>query len=147
MADRTAHVVWEGPLTSGNGDLELASSGIGHYPITWASRVENPDGRTSPEELLAAAHAACYAMAFSHTLAQGGTPAERLNVTSTVTVLPKPGGGIQITRSALDVEGVVPGLDADGFRTNAETAEQNCPVSNVIRNNAEITLNAKLRSD
>jgi lipoyl-dependent peroxiredoxin len=69
MAERQAHTVWEGSLQGGKGDLEFASSGIGRYPVTWASRVERPDGRTSPEELLAAAHAACYAMAFSNTLA------------------------------------------------------------------------------
>jgi osmotically inducible protein OsmC len=146
MTDRVAHAIWEGPLTSGKGDLEFASSGIGRYPLAWSSRVESPDGRTSPEELLAAAHAACYAMAFSHALAQAGTPAERLHVSSTVTVLPKQGGGLQITRSALEVEGVVPGLDAEAFRKTAEAAEQSCPVSNVIRNNAEITLNANLKS-
>src|SRR5919201_1153918 len=76
-AERQAHTLWEGPLTSGKGDLEFASSGIGHFPVTWASRVEKADGRTSPEELLAAAHAACYAMALSHTLTQAGNPPDQ----------------------------------------------------------------------
>ncbi len=145
-ADRQAHVLWEGPLIGGKGDLEFASSGIGRFPLTWASRVERADGRTSPEELLAASHAACYAMAFSHALAQGGNPAERLHVTSTVSLDAKEGGGFAVTRSALEVAGVVPGLDQAGFQAAAEQAEQGCPISNAIRNNVEITVQAALES-
>ncbi|HZD69969.1 MAG TPA: OsmC family peroxiredoxin, partial [Actinomycetes bacterium] len=92
-AERRARVQWTGSLTEGSGDLEFASSGIGKYPVTWASRVEQPDGRTSPEELLAASHAACYAMAFSAVLGRGGTPPERLDVAATVSLDPKEGGG------------------------------------------------------
>jgi osmotically inducible protein OsmC len=146
MAERRAHALWEGALAGGKGDLEFASSGIGRYPITWASRVEKADGRTSPEELLAASHAACYAMAFSNTLDQAGTPPERLHVTATVSLDPKEGGGVVVTRSALEVTGVVPGLDQDGFQQAADEAEKGCPISNAIRGNVEITVAATLQS-
>ena len=145
-AERRARVQWTGSLTEGSGDLEFASSGIGKYPVTWASRVEQPDGRTSPEELLAASHAACYAMAFSAVLGRGGTPPERLDVAATVSLDPKEGGGIQVTASALEVRGVVPGLDQAGFQAAAEEAEQGCPISNALRNNLRITVQATLES-
>jgi osmotically inducible protein OsmC len=146
MADRQAHTLWEGSLFGGQGDTEFASSGIGRYPVTWASRTERPDGKTSPEELLAAAHATCYAMAFSNTLDQAGNPPERLHVTSTVSLDPKEGGGVVVTRSALEVTGVVSGLDQDGFQQAAEQAEKGCPISNAIRGNVEITVTATLQS-
>ena len=145
-ADRQAHTLWEGPLLSGHGDTEFASSGIGRFPVTWAARTESPGGKTSPEELLAAAHAACYAMAFSGALAKAGNPPERLHVTSTVSFEPKQGGGFAVTRSALEVNGVVPGLDQDGFQRAAEEAEKGCPISNAIRGNLEITVKATLES-
>jgi osmotically inducible protein OsmC len=144
-ADRRAETNWEGPLIGGSGVTEFASSGAGTFPVTWASRVESPDGRTSPEELLAAAHASCYAMAFSATLARGGTPPERLHVVATVSVNPKEGGGIQVTDSRLEVTGVVPGLDQAGFQDAAERGEQGCPISNAIRNNVNITVTATLQ--
>jgi lipoyl-dependent peroxiredoxin len=146
MAERQAHTVWEGPLQGGKGDFEFASSGIGRYPVTWASRVERADGRTSPEELLAAAHATCYAMAFSNTLAQDGNPPERLHVTATVSLDPKEGGGVAVTRSALEVDGVVPGLDQAAFQDAAERAEQGCPISNAIRGNVDVKVSATLKS-
>lgn len=146
MADRQAQTVWEGSLLEGKGELEFTSSGIGRYPVTWASRVEAPEGRTSPEELLAAAHAACYSMAFSNTLAEGGTPPERLHVVATVSLDPKPGGGVHVTRSALEVTGTVAGIDQAGFQAAAEKAEQGCPISNAIRGNVEITVAATLES-
>ena len=146
MAERQAHTVWEGPLQGGRGDLEFASSGIGRYPVTWASRVEKADGRTSPEELLAAAHASCYAMAFSNTLAQDGNPPERLHVTATVSLDPKEGGGVAVTRSALEVDGVVPGLDQAAFQDAADRAEQGCPISNAIRGTVDVTVSATLKS-
>jgi lipoyl-dependent peroxiredoxin len=144
MAERRAHVQWEGALASGKGDLEFASSGIGRYPITWASRVERADGRTSPEELLAAAHAACYAMAFSNTLTQAGNEPERLHVTSTVSLDPKEGGGVAVTSSVLEVIGRVPGLDQAGFQAAADQAELGCPISNAIRGNVSVTVTATL---
>jgi lipoyl-dependent peroxiredoxin len=145
-AERQARVVWEGPLQQGRGELEFASSGIGKYPVTWASRVERPDGRTSPEELLAASHAACYAMALSATLGRTGNPPERLDITATVSLNPKEGGGFEVTSSALEARGVVPGLDQAGFQSLAEQAEQTCPISNALRNNLRITVNATLES-
>lgn len=145
-AERQARVLWEGPLQHGSGELEFASSGIGTYPVTWASRVERPDGRTSPEELLAASHAACYAMALSATLGQAGNPPQRLNVTATVSLDPKEGGGFQVTSSVLEVRGVVPGLDQAGFQSVAEQAEKACPISNALRNNLRITVTATLES-
>ncbi len=145
-AERRAHAHWEGSLTEGSGEFEFASSGIGKFPVTWASRVERPDGRTSPEELLAASHAACYAMAFSFTLSGAGNTPERLDVTATVSLDPKQGGGFEVTSSALEVTGVVPGLDQAGFQAAAEQAEQGCPISNALRNNLRITVQATLES-
>jgi osmotically inducible protein OsmC len=137
-AKRTAEVVWQGSLLEGSGTVTMASSGVGEYPVTWASRAEDPDGRTSPEELLAAAHAACYAMALSHHLAGNETPPERLNVSATYTFVP----GTGITTVDLDVKGSVPGLDAGAFEAEAQAGEQKCPVSNAIRGNVEINLTA-----
>jgi osmotically inducible protein OsmC len=145
-AVRRARALWEGSLTEGSGELEFASSGIGKYPVTWASRVEQPDGRTSPEELLAASHAACYAMAFSFALGGAGNPPERLDVTATVSLDPKEGGGVEVTSSALEVRGVVPGLDQAAFQAAAEQAEKACPISNALRNNLRITVRATLDS-
>jgi osmotically inducible protein OsmC len=144
MADRQAHTVWEGSLVEGKGELEFVSSGIGRFPITWASRVEKADGRTSPEELIAAAHASCYAMALSNTLAGDGTPPERLHVVATVSLDPKQGGGVEVTKSTLEVTGTVPGLDQAGFQAAAERGEQACPISNALRGNLQITVTATL---
>src|SRR4029453_12147825 len=101
-------------------------------------------GPGGPEELLAAAHAACYAMAFSHSLAQDGTPPQRLHVQATVSLGPKDGGGIQVNASHLEVTGVVPGLDAAAFQAAAEKAEQGCPISNAVRGTLEITVRGPL---
>jgi osmotically inducible protein OsmC len=145
MADRRAEATWEGTLTEGGGTLDLVSSGVASsLPITWASRTEEPEGRTSPEELLAAAHASCYAMAFSAVLGRGGTPPERLHVTAVVSLNPKEGGGVEVTDSTLTVTGSVPGLDQAGFEAAAEAGEQGCPISNAIRNNVAITVTATL---
>jgi lipoyl-dependent peroxiredoxin len=143
-ADRRAEAHWEGALTSGSGEVTLASSETGRFPVTWASRVERPDGRTSPEELLAASHASCYAMAFSATLGRGDTPPERLDVVATVSLNPKEGGGVEVTDSKLEVTGVVPGLDQAGFQAAAEAAEKGCPISNAIRGNVAVTVTATL---
>jgi lipoyl-dependent peroxiredoxin len=144
MADRQAHTVWEGSLFEGKGEVEFVSSGIGRFPVTWASRVEKADGRTSPEELIAAAHASCYAMALSNTLAGDGTPPERLHVVATVSLDPKQGGGVEVTKSTLEVTGTVPGLDQAGFQAAAERGEQACPISNALRGNLQITVTATL---
>lgn len=146
MAERRAHAQWEGALASGKGDLEFASSGIGRYPITWASRVEQADGRTSPEELLAAAHAACYAMAFSHALAEAGHTPEQVSVEATCHFTPVEGGGFSISRMDLAAHGRVPGLDQAAFTQHAEAGERGCPVSNALRGNVDIRLSATLEA-
>jgi len=144
MAVRVAAVSWKGNLTEGEGDLSLESSKILQgTPITWASRAEAPDGRTSPEELLAAAHASCYAMALSSTLAKNGTPADSLEVKAECS-LDRRGEGVAVTAMHLHVRGVVDGLDDAGFRSIATTAEEGCPISGAIRGNVEITLDASL---
>ena len=145
-AERRAEVEWHGSLIQGSGRLVNVGSGaIGNLPVTWASRTERSDGKTSPEELLAAAHAACYAMAFSHALAQAGTPAERLTVDATCT-FEQVEGGFKVSTMVLDVRGKVPGLDQAGFEKLAQQAEQGCPVSNALRNNVAISVNAHLES-
>lgn len=144
LAERTAQVVWQGNLTQGSGVVSLNSShATGDLPVTWASRTEEPGGKTSPEELIAAAHAACYAMAFSNTLNQNGTPPEQLNVSATLT-LDRVDGAVKITVEQLDVHGRVPGLDQAAFEQLAKTAEERCPVSNALRGNVEIRVNAQL---
>ncbi len=145
-AERRAEVVWQGTLVQGSGNLVSVGSGaIGNLPITWASRTERSDGKTSPEELLAASHAACYAMAFSHTLAQAGTPAEQLTVDGTCT-FEQTDSGFKVSTMVLDVRGRVPGLDQAGFEKAAQQAEQGCPISNALRNNVAIHVNAQLES-
>ncbi len=141
MADRTAHVTWSGSLIEGAGTITSVGSGaFGPLDVTWASRAEDSNGRTSPEELIAAAHAACFSMALSHGLAQGGTPAEKLEVDATVTFVP----GTGITSIALAVRGSVPGLDEQAFLAAAEGAKENCPVSTALASVPEITLDASL---
>jgi lipoyl-dependent peroxiredoxin len=142
--ERTANVSWRGDLMSGSGRIESVGSGaLSGLDVTWASRSEaDASGRTSPEELIAAAHAACFSMALSHGLAQAGTPPERLQVSATSTFVP----GTGITAMRLELTGQVPGLDEDGFRKAAEDAKENCPVSKALAGNVEITLDARLES-
>ena len=143
-AERHAEVIWEGNLTQGHGTIASTSSGaLKNMPVTWASRVERPDGKTSPEELLAAAHAECYAMSLTHTLAQAGTPAEMLNVRAVCTI-EIGASGPKIQSVNLSVRGKVPGLDEAGLEKAAQTAEQSCPVSNALRNNVTISVNTQL---
>ncbi len=146
MAEREATAVWNGGLIDGSGAFDVGSGAIPNQPVTWASRTEDPAGRTSPEELIAAAHASCYAMAFSYTLQNAGHAPEQLTVTAKVGFGPKPGGGMQVTHSNLSVRGKVPGLDQAGFADLARQGEQGCPVSNALRNNVEINLEATLDS-
>jgi osmotically inducible protein OsmC len=139
--DRHAEVTWHGSLIEGSGSIDRVGSGaFGPLDITWAARAEEPGGRTSPEELIAAAHAACVSMALSHGLAEAGTPPEQLKTAATVTF--QPGEGI--TKVALAIRGTVPGLDEDGFRAAAEDAKANCPVSKALGGVPEITLDAAL---
>ena len=143
-AERRAQVVWEGNLTKGHGTIATTSSGaLKDLPITWASRTERPDGKTSPEELIAAAHAECYAMGLANNLNQSGTPAEKLDV-SAVCTLELSTSGPKITTMALTVTGQVPGIDEAAFEKAAQAAEQGCPVSNALRNNVAITVQAHL---
>jgi osmotically inducible protein OsmC len=139
--DRKAEVVWQGDLMNGSGTIgEVGSGAFGPLDVSWASRAEEPNGRTSPEELIAAGWAACFAMALSAGLAKAGNPPERLETSATVTF--QPGEGI--TRGALTVRGTVPGLDAGGFRAAAEAAKENCPVSKALAGIPEVTLDAAL---
>ncbi|MEV4919353.1 OsmC family protein [Streptomyces tirandamycinicus] len=136
---RQAHTVWDGDLLSGSGVVTFDSSGIGDFPVSWPSRAEQANGKTSPEELIAGAHSSCFSMALSHGLAGAGTPPTRLETKADVTF--QPGEGI--TGIHLTVEGRVPGLDQDGFQAAAEEAKKNCPVSQAL-SGTEITLTAKL---
>jgi lipoyl-dependent peroxiredoxin len=139
--DRRAEVTWSGSLMEGSGTIRSTTSGaIGEQPVTWTNRAEDNPTSTSPEELIAAAHAACFSMALSHGLAQAGNPPDQLDTSATVTFQP----GVGITRVALTVEGRVPGVDADGFAEAAQTAKENCPVSKALAAVPEITLEARL---
>jgi lipoyl-dependent peroxiredoxin len=139
--ERRAEVTWRGDLMKGEGTIEKVSSGaFGPLEVSWPARTESPNGKTSPEELIAAAHAACFSMAFANGLAQAGTPPESLTVSATVTFVP----GTGITSSALDVEGRVSGLDEAAFRQAAEQAKEGCPVSSALKGNVELSVSARL---
>ena len=139
--DRNAKVTWTGSLMEGSGRIEGVGSGaFGPLDVTWTSRADKPDGRTSPEELIAAAWAACYSMALSHALAGAGTPPERLETAVTVTF--QPGEGI--VKGAIEVVGTVPGIDKDGFLEHAEGAKTSCPVSMALKGIPDVTLAATL---
>lgn len=139
----TAHAAWNGDLIHGSGSFTLGSGVAGELPVTWATRTQRIPGSTSPEELLAAAHAACYAMALSHTLAGKGTPASNLDVTASCAFAPVEGGW-KIATMELSVRGRVPGIDQASFAAAAKEGEQGCPVSNALRNNVQVTVKAEL---
>ena len=143
MAERKADVVWRGDLQTGSGRLRVASGAFPELDVTFSARTGASDGKTSPEELIAAAHATCYSMAFSNLLKQEGAPPERLDV-SAVCSLDRIEGALKITGMRLDVRGVVPGLESTRFQQLAETAEQRCPVSNALRNNVQVAVQAQL---
>lgn len=136
---RTATTHWEGTLMEGAGTVTLESSGLGSYDVTWASRANDPEGRTSPEELIAAAHSSCFSMALSSALAKAGTPAASLDTSAAVTF--QPGEGI--TGVHLTLRGTVPGMSAEAFAEAAEGAKANCPVSKALTGTS-ITLDATL---
>jgi osmotically inducible protein OsmC len=142
MADSVAQAHWKGTLLEGSGTVETAT--FGELPVSWATRTERVAGKTSPEELIAAAHAACYAMAFSGTLAAAGSTAESLDVSAVCTFSPKEGGGFEISSVALTVTGVVPGLDQAEFERLAAEGEKGCPVSAALRGKVDIALTATL---
>ena len=141
VAERRVEVVWEGNLPRGSGKFTVGSGAMGEIPVTWASRTERADGKTSPEELIAAAHGSCFAMALSNVLDEGGTPPERLEI-STVCAFDK--DDIKVASVDLDVRGRVPGLDAEGFQNAVEQANEGCPVSNALKGNVDIRLKASL---
>ena len=139
--ERRADVVWHGDLMNGGGTIETVTSGaFGPLDVSWPSRAEAPNGKTSPEELVAAAWASCFSMALSAGLAKAGTPPEKLETSATLTF--QPGEGI--VKGALSVRGTVPGLDADAFLAAAEGAKENCPVSKALTGIPEIALDARL---
>jgi lipoyl-dependent peroxiredoxin len=143
---RQAQATWSGDLLSGSGQVTYATSGsITRLPVSWASRTGSPEGQTSPEELVAAAHAACFSMAFSNGLAKNGTPPNRLDVTAVVS-FDKLDAGWRLTNSDLTVRGDVPGIDADRFQALAEEARDGCPVSQALKGNVELSVDATLES-
>ena len=145
-AVRRADATWSGALASGEGVVSASTShAFADLPVTWASRTEAADGRTSPEELVAAAHAACFSMAFSGGLARAGTPPERLEVSAEVT-FDKLDAGWRVVSSALTVVGVVPSMSEADFRAAAETAKDTCPISQALTGNVALSVVATLRS-
>ena len=143
-AIRRANATWQGDLLSGSGTVSAATSGaFADLPVTWASRTEEADGRTSPEELVAAAHASCFQMAFSNGLAKAGHPAERLDVSAAVT-FDKTDAGWSVVSSALTVRGHVPGMDAEAFRAAADAAKDGCPISRALQGNVALSVEATL---
>ncbi|HLZ08272.1 MAG TPA: OsmC family peroxiredoxin [Chloroflexota bacterium] len=131
MADRSATCVWEGNLARGAGTTSVASGAFGPVPVTWAARTEQSNGKTSPEELIAAAHASCYCMALSHELTTGGHPPKSLEASAMVTI-DRVDGQMTVTTSKLTVKGVVDGIDQAGFQAAAAAASKGCPVSRAL---------------
>jgi osmotically inducible protein OsmC len=144
MATHRARATWEGDLAGGAGRVDLDSGVASGLDVSWRNRTEGGvGGQTSPEELIAAAHASCFAMALSHELSQAGHPPERLSVEASSTIEPVE-GGFGITKAHLAVRGVVPGVDADAFQDAARAAGEGCPVSGALRGNVEISVEAEL---
>ena len=143
-AMRRAEATWTGDLMSGSGVVSAKSSGVfTDLPVSWAARTERSDGKTSPEELVAAAHAACYCMALSGGLAKAGTPSEKLEVSATVT-FEQVEGGWKVASSALTVNGTVPGVDDAAFQKAAEAARDGCPISGALKGNVALSVEATL---
>jgi osmotically inducible protein OsmC len=143
-ATRTATVTWSGNLATGSGTVSAGSSDLfTDLPVSWGARTEAPQGQTSPEELLAAAHASCFSMALSVGLDRAGTPPDHLHVSATVT-FDKVGDGWSVTASHLEVVGVVPGIDADAFDRAAEAARDGCPISRALAGNVALSVSASL---
>jgi lipoyl-dependent peroxiredoxin len=140
---RRAVAIWDGDLLKGNGRVKVDSGALQEFPVSWSARTEQPGGKTSPEELLAAAHASCYAMALSATLARNRTPPMRLQVSATCT-FDKVGDGWKVTKIELQVSGKVQGLTQSQFDELAIAGEKGCPISNALRNNVDISVHAKL---
>ncbi len=143
-AVRRASVVWEGDLISGSGRVTARSSqAFQDQPVTWASRTEEPNKKTSPEELVAAAHASCFSMALSAGLAKARTPPKRLEVSAAVT-FDKVDAGWRVVSSAIEVKGQVPGIDAAAFEKAANEAKEGCPISQMMKGNVQLSVKATL---
>ncbi len=141
---RHAMTTWTGDLQSGSGTIDYVSSGtFSRMPVSWASRTSAHNGKTSPEELLAAAHASCFSMAFASRLAKNGTPAAKLRIKAEIT-FDNASGGWKVERSHLSVTGDVPGIDAATFQAIAEDAKANCPISVALKGNVELSVEATL---
>ncbi len=146
MADapRRADAVWTGSLAQGSGEVSLVTSAAaGPLPVTWSSRTARSEGKTSPEELVAAAHAACYSMALSHILGEAGTPPEKLETSVTVT-FKEIEGGWKTGTSEIIVKGTVPGIDEAAFKEAAAAAKDGCPISGALKGNVELSVTATL---
>ncbi|AXV04844.1 Organic hydroperoxide resistance protein [Euzebya pacifica] len=141
MTDRTARTEWEGALAKGKGRTEFASSGIGTFDVSWPARAESPDGKTSPEEMLAAAHSSCFSMALSNEIDKAGGTPQNIETRATVTLDTTT---VRITTVAPTVRARVDGMDAEAFEAAAQAAKNGCPVSQLFNGNAEITLDAAL---
>lgn len=140
---RTAEATWENDLFHGAGRVKGTTGALPEMGISWSARTEAPAGKTSPEELIAAAHASCFAMAFSNTLAKLGKPPQRLHVRATAS-FEKVGDAFSVTKMEIDVSGQVPGIDAAAFGDAATTAGQNCPISRALKGNVAIHVTAHL---
>lgn len=147
MADilRSADAVWNGALREGNGSIDSQSGVISHTPYSFATRFEQAPG-TNPEELIAAAHAACYSMALAATLGRAGHQPQQIRTHATATLAPQQPSGFRITKMRLETTGTVPGIDDQTFKQVAQDAEKTCPVSNALRGGLEIELDATLAS-
>ncbi|HLR94360.1 MAG TPA: OsmC family peroxiredoxin [Jiangellaceae bacterium] len=146
MPTRTARTAWQGSLQEGSGRVELSSSGLGTYDVSFPKRsAEDADGNTSPEELIAAAHTSCFAMQMSGNLTKAGGTVQALDISADVSLGPDPNGGFRLTGIALTVRGEVDGVDAAGFEEAAQGAKAGCPVSKALAG-VEITMDAALES-
>jgi osmotically inducible protein OsmC len=141
--ERSANAVWEGDLMGGSGTVSTQSGVLDNATVTWSSRAERADENTSPEELIAAAHATCVSMALANGLAQAGTPATKLESEATATFDQTP-DGFRMTTMRLSIRGQVDGLDDEGFRKAAEEAKENCPVSQALKGNLDVSVDASL---
>lgn len=142
--ERNVTTSWTGDIKSGSGVLAAGTGAFGNLGIAAATRFGEPEGSTSPEELIAGAHSGCYAMNLAGTLSANGTPPESIDAKSVVTVESKQGGGFQVTSSKLTVKAKVPGISDEDFQRLAKQAEETCPVSGALRGNLDITLDATL---
>jgi lipoyl-dependent peroxiredoxin len=141
--ERTASAEWQGDLMGGSGKVSTQSGSVRDATVKWSSRAEQADENTSPEELIAAAHATCISMALANGLAQGGTPPQKLDTEATAT-FDKTDAGFRMTTMRITIRGQVDGLDDDGFRQAAEDAKENCPVSQALKGNVEVSVDASL---